>query len=195
MVIGRDVNGSRLRLPEARMSRKGYMSPCQTRAVRPALKDRTHMKTVLFLCTGNYYRSRFAEELFNFRAPAECPGWMAVSRGIAVDLGSNNVGPIANATVWALQDRGVCFDRARARMPMQVQIDDLNHAHHTVALKYAEHFPLMGARFSEWVSTRDPSRIEYWHVHDVDGMTPEEALPLIEREVQALMRRLDGEAS
>jgi hypothetical protein len=26
------------------------------------------MKSVLFLCTGNYYRSRFAEELFNHRA-------------------------------------------------------------------------------------------------------------------------------
>jgi protein-tyrosine phosphatase len=23
---------------------------------------------ILFLCTGNYYRSRYAEELFNFRA-------------------------------------------------------------------------------------------------------------------------------
>jgi hypothetical protein len=48
----------------------------------------------------------------------------------------------------------------------------------------------MGERFPEWVSTRDPSRIEYWHVHDVDGMTPEEALPLIEAEVLSLMRRL-----
>ncbi|MEJ7592066.1 MAG: low molecular weight phosphatase family protein, partial [Planctomycetaceae bacterium] len=26
------------------------------------------MKTVLFLCTGNYYRSRYAEILFNAKA-------------------------------------------------------------------------------------------------------------------------------
>ena len=51
------------------------------------------MKVVLFLCTGNYYRSRYAEEMFNLIAPAECPGWTAVSRGIAVDLGANNVAP------------------------------------------------------------------------------------------------------
>jgi protein-tyrosine-phosphatase len=61
------------------------------------------MKVVLFLCTGNYYRSRFAEETFNFLAPVECPGWTAVSRGIALDLGINNVGPIAGSTAQALQ--------------------------------------------------------------------------------------------
>ena len=27
------------------------------------------MKVVLFLCTGNYYRSRYAEEMFNLIAP------------------------------------------------------------------------------------------------------------------------------
>ena len=64
------------------------------------------MKVVLFLCTGNYYRSRYAEKMFNLIAPAECPGWTAVSRGIAVDLGANNVGPIAGATVKALQKTG-----------------------------------------------------------------------------------------
>ena len=33
-------------------------------------KPRSHkiLQTVIFLCTGNYYRSRFAEEVFNYRA-------------------------------------------------------------------------------------------------------------------------------
>jgi len=30
-------------------------------------------RTVLFLCTGNYYRSRFADELFNHKAAAIRP--------------------------------------------------------------------------------------------------------------------------
>ena len=148
------------------------------------------MRSVLFLCTGNYYRSRFAEELFNFRAPQERVGWTAGSRGIAVDRGHNNVGPIAMATVKALQERGVNFERGDARMPSQLQIADLEAADHIVALKYAEHFPLMGERFPSFVASHDASRIEYWRVDDVDAMTPDEALPLIEEEVYRLMRRL-----
>jgi len=105
------------------------------------------MRSVLFLCTGNYYRSRFAEELFNFLAPQACAGWTAASRGIAVDLGHANVGPIAMATVRALQERGVNFERSDARAPLQLRIADLDEADHIVALKRAEHFPLMGERF------------------------------------------------
>lgn len=32
---------------------------------------------VLFLCTGNYYRSRFAEALFNYRTTTELLAWSA----------------------------------------------------------------------------------------------------------------------
>lgn len=148
------------------------------------------MKVVLFLCTGNYYRSRFAEELFNFLAPAKCPGWVATSRGIAVDLGSNNVGPIAEQTVKALHQRGVTLDRQFTRMPLQLNLSDLNDADHIVALKYTEHFPLMKNRFHSALTINDISRIEYWDVHDIDLMTSELALPLIEERLDDLMTRL-----
>lgn len=148
------------------------------------------MKTVLFLCTGNYYRSRFAEEMFNFLAPAECLGWRAASRGIAADRGVHNVGPIARSTADALHRRGVVFDRAAARAPLQLEVDDLDCADHIVALKEAEHLPMMRERFPAWLDRNDPQRIEYWRVHDIDGMTPEQALPLIANHLQELMKRL-----
>jgi protein-tyrosine phosphatase len=148
------------------------------------------MKVLLFLCTGNYYRSRFAEELFNHLAPAECPGWLATSRGIAVDLGVNNVGPMAKATAHALEKHGLNFDAQAARMPMQLQVADLDMADHIVALKQAEHVPLMQERFAPWLDANDPARIEYWHVNDVDLSVPEQALPLIARELADLMARL-----
>ena len=58
--------------------------------------------TVLFLCTGNYYRSRFAEVLFNSVAGKMGLPWRASSRGLALERGFNNVGPMAVAAVNAL---------------------------------------------------------------------------------------------
>ena len=78
-------------------------------------------------------------------------------------------------------------------MPLQLEIVDLESADHIVALKYAEHFPLMKDRFPSWLSPTAPSRTEYWNVHDIDEMTPEQALPLIEGQLWGLMGRLSGE--
>ncbi len=148
------------------------------------------MKVVLFLCTGNYYRGRFAEEMFNYLAPVKCPGWVAVSRGIAVDLRSNNLGPIAAQTLSALQQRGVKLDRQFVRMPLQLKLCDLNHAEHIVALSYTEHFSLMKNRFHSRLTINDVARMEYWDVHDIGSMAPELALPVIEERLVDLMTRL-----
>jgi protein-tyrosine phosphatase len=147
------------------------------------------MKTVLFLCTGNFYRSRFAEEIFNHLAPQACPGWRAISRGIAVDRGIYNIGPIHSATVQALAAAGVPFDPSAARMPLRVTTLDLDAADHIVALKYDEHLPLLRERFSDWTEANE-SRVEFWHVHDTDLATPETALPEITTHVMQLLQRL-----
>ena len=44
------------------------------------------MKHLLFVCTGNYYRSRTAEELFNFLATHRTLSWRADSRGLREDM-------------------------------------------------------------------------------------------------------------
>jgi protein-tyrosine phosphatase len=43
------------------------------------------VKTILFLCSGNYYRSRFAEEQFNHHAELAGLDWVAQSRGLALE--------------------------------------------------------------------------------------------------------------
>ena len=63
-------------------------------------------KTVLFLCTGNYYRSRFAEVLFNSVAARMGLPWRASSRGLALERGINNIGPMAPSAVKALESLG-----------------------------------------------------------------------------------------
>jgi protein-tyrosine-phosphatase len=85
-------------------------------------------KNVLFLCTGNYYRSRFAEILFNSVVTKMGLPWWASSRGLALERGVNNVGPMAVAAVNALEARGLRAIVDFTRLPMQVTADDLEVA-------------------------------------------------------------------
>ncbi len=139
---------------------------------------------VLFLCTGNYYRSRFAELLFNHLAPSHGLPWRAFSRGIAIELGVGNIGPIAASTLAALIRRSVALE-AEHRHPLPLAETDLSFAGHIVALKRDEHLPMLAEKFPGWVG-----RVEFWHVHDIDQAHPRDALPQIEREVLGLLERL-----
>jgi protein-tyrosine phosphatase len=139
-------------------------------------------RTVLFLCTGNYYRSRFAEILFNSVAGKMGLSWRAVSRGLALERGVNNVGPMAVEAIAALGALGIRAADAVSRFPAQVTIDDLERADRVVALKQAEHLPLLQERFPAWAG-----KVEFWHVDDASGV-----LDLIEREVMGLVARILG---
>jgi protein-tyrosine phosphatase len=139
-------------------------------------------KTVLFLCTGNYYRSRYAEILFNSVAERMSLSWRASSRGLALERGVNNVGPMAASAIKALEARGLRGVPEFGRLPIQVTVDDFAAAHWIVALKEAEHLPLLQERYPAWAE-----RVEFWQVDDAP-----EVLGLIEREVMDLAARLIG---
>jgi protein-tyrosine phosphatase len=141
-----------------------------------------HANTVLFLCTGNSYRSRFAEVLFNSVAGKMGLPWRASSRGLALERGVNNVGPMEVSAVKALEVRGLHAVAEFGRYPIQVTVEDFEVAHWIVALKEAEHLPLMQERFPAWTE-----KVEFWHVDDAP-----EVLDLIEREVMDLAARLIG---
>src|SRR4030095_15645761 len=104
---------------------------------------------LLFLCTGNYYRSRFAELLFNQRAASADLPWRAESRGIALDLGAYNRGPISPYALEGLRARGLTLGLG-VRFPQQVQEDDFVRATRIIALDETEHRPLLAHRFPTW---------------------------------------------
>lgn len=141
-------------------------------------------RTILFLCTGNYYRSRFAEEVFNVLAKQHNLDWIATSRALAIELGIYNHGPISKHTQVALTERGIELPLP-IRDPQQVSEEDLAAATRIIALKEAEHRPYLTQRYPDW-----PDKVEYWHIHDLDKSTPIEALTEIEAKVKAIVAEL-----
>ena len=139
--------------------------------------------TVLFLCTGNYYRSRTAEALWNHYAAQQSSGWTARSRGLRLNAG--NKGPISKYAKTWLDERGISYDHVQ--WPVDVSEADLQVADIVVAVDVSEHRPMMAQRFPAWVD-----RIDYWHVHDIDKTAPDAALASIDGQVQALLDKLHG---
>ena len=149
------------------------------------------MKTVLFLCSGNYYRSRFAELLFNELAERAGLDWRADSAGLLVDAGSadgmlGNIGPISRDTVQALARRHISVE-SPLRYPRHVRAADLTAAARVVALNEPEHRPMLAEQFPQWAE-----RTEYWHVPDLGEAPPNVGLSAVEREVEALIQTLRG---
>jgi protein-tyrosine phosphatase len=144
------------------------------------------MRTVLFLCTGNYYRSRFAESLFNHLSAAAGHPWRAESRGLA--LTPVNVGPISRHALEFLERLRVPPSDP-LRLPLALTEADLGRAAHVVAVKEAEHRPLLERDFPAWTP-----RVEFWQVHDVDCAGPEIALVELEGHVRRLVSRLSSAA-
>ena len=142
------------------------------------------MNRLLFLCTGNYYRSRFAEILFNSRA-ARCElRWRADSRGLALDLAGGYVGPMSAAAYASLVGKGIrCA--SMERFPRAVSAGDFAAADRVIALDQEEHRPMMRARFPDW-----EDRIVYWLVHDLDQWDADTALAVIDNQVSRLVEEL-----
>jgi protein-tyrosine phosphatase len=138
-------------------------------------------KRLLFICTGNFYRSRFAEAVFNHLAEERGLCWWAFSRGLAIHWAE---GYISEHTRQALADRGI---ELRHTGPGRVQLSeaDLRSADLIVALKDEEHRPMLACMFPEWTS-----KIVFWDVSDLPH-SPEVALPAIEREVRKLAAELE----
>jgi len=137
---------------------------------------------LLFLCTGNYYRSRFAEILFNTRAVEAGIPWRASSRGLATEVIGPGDGPISPLVLRVLNQRGIQVGD-QVRFPIQLSERDLLAANRVIAIDEDEHRPMLARRYPGW-----EERVEYWHIPDVHRASAGEALEAIEGKVTELIK-------
>jgi protein-tyrosine phosphatase len=119
--------------------------------------------------------------VFNFHACRLNLPTRAFSRGLAVHLVRDFPERISPNTVFALRERDIPLTHTSLR-PRQLANEDLAVAAHVVALKEAEHRPLLEHLHPGW-----SQRIEFWHIDDVDAGEPALQLPKLEKKTLALL--------
>ncbi|MEM6756195.1 MAG: low molecular weight phosphatase family protein [Planctomycetota bacterium] len=140
---------------------------------------------VLFLCTGNYYRSRFAEVWFNHLAGASGLGWRADSAGLRIDAEQrHNVGPMSRNAIAALHRRSVDSE-PHLRLPRPVTAEELASAARVVAVLREEHEPMIQASFGDAADTAG-----YWDIRDVPPSADYDPMAEVDRRVRRLIDEL-----
>jgi protein-tyrosine phosphatase len=140
---------------------------------------------VLFICTGNYYRSRFAEAVFNHHAETLGLPWRAFSRGLAIHL----VPPqfvLSPHTEQHLTARNMDI-RHTAPDRRQLSEEDLTDSQVIIALKDEEHRPMIRKLFPDW-----EDRVVFWDIGDQPEVKPDDGLAAIEQQVMELIDDLRG---
>lgn len=142
------------------------------------------MRRVLFLCTGNYYRSRFAEEVFNHLCEMRGLLWTSDSRGLHPNVGFiGNRGALSPLARERLRAKGYRLRGNRA--PRSATKADFDVADLIVALDRDEHEPLLAEGFPCQMG-----RVVFWDVKDIAFEEPTEALDKIEAKVIALVEEI-----
>jgi protein-tyrosine phosphatase len=136
---------------------------------------------ILFICTGNYYRSRFAEIYFNHLAPELKIEDISTSRGVNPCCFTD---PISDSAVHFLESVGVKPTHPY-RNPMKLTDECFKSNDLFIALDEQEHRPMIERIFPYWAD-----QIEYWRVPDRPILQPNVALPMIAKNVENLLYKL-----
>ena len=139
-------------------------------------------KQVLFVCTGNHYRSRFAEALFNQKARQAQMNWRAVSRGLRLVPSQHGISSLAQQE---LTKRGVPQELWEGA-PQALTKEDLRKSDYIVLMDETEHRPLLELKFP----MRDDRKIHYWHIGESSKMRPATACQIMCRNLEELLRTL-----
>ncbi|MCB0640762.1 MAG: hypothetical protein KDC44_03945 [Phaeodactylibacter sp.] len=140
------------------------------------------MQEILFICTGNYYRSRFCELFFNHLVADSDLAFRAFSRGLRVlETKTINSGPISRHTINYLSHLRI-EPQEDFRYPIQMEEEDLLKASMIIALDKEEHYPMVQDQYPDWLE-----RIDFWSFPDDYIVQADQVLPRMEERVRDLI--------
>ena len=139
-------------------------------------------KQILFVCTGNFYRSRFAEALFNEKAGEAHLNWQAYSRGLQLASSQHGISPYSRQE---LIKRGVPKSYWSG-VPKPLTREDLEKSDCIVLMDEAEHRPLLEKKFP----VRDDRKIHYWHIAEAWKVKPAISCQAMTKNVEQLLATL-----
>ncbi|MGZ4962762.1 MAG: arsenate-mycothiol transferase ArsC [Limisphaerales bacterium] len=139
-------------------------------------------KQILFVCTGNFYRSRFAEVLFNQKASASRVHWKATSRGLALVRSQHGISPIA---LRELTRRGVPMGLCKGP-PKTLTQEDLEQSDYIILMNEAEHRVMFEKQFPNY----GERNVHYWHIRDSGSMNATQACQQMTKQIDELLQKL-----
>jgi protein-tyrosine phosphatase len=120
---------------------------------------------VLFICTGNYYRSRLAEILFNYYSKMCESPFVAESRGLIEQVDRQGV---AREVVDYLKQRNIPLAEHVNRDPIPLRAEDTEKAVLVIGMCRDEHRPLLRERYPGILKLLEHEhRIRFWNIDDV----------------------------
>lgn len=142
------------------------------------------MVKLYFVCMGNYYRSRLAEELAYFYAAKYGVDIISDSGGLSKIPNPDHLGSMASATLRYLAAKNI-IPKGIERMPKGVSIEDINDADIVVCTDAAEQGALFKQRFPDF-----KGQLIGWnardHMYDELLQTP----VMIDKKVEELIKTI-----
>jgi len=124
-------------------------------------------RRLLFVCSGNYYRSRLAEILFNHGAESSGLLWRAESRGM---LRAGDLKGLSEHAVAFLKRAKLEHLASEPRDPLTIDVEDLTDSDLVIALCREEHQPMVEQKFLSLAKALTKTgRIRYWNIYDIPG--------------------------
>lgn len=151
-------------------------------------------KKITFVCSGNYYRSRYAESYFNYISDVLGLPYQADSFGLAVHLADDLAkehGEISPFSRKKLEDAGIpekYFNRDRKSLTK----DDIESSDFIIAMDKEEHVPMIKEKFPKYIH-----QFNFFEIKDIFDWEPEKTLSESQKKVEMIINQIlkDGEVS